>query len=131
MPRDNANWLSVAPNARVTTIGRRSGKAYTTPIWFAANGDLILLLAHVQQDGSGPHWYENLRARGRARLESDGRAVDVRLPRNHESTSDLTSILEHFRAKYGAAAVAEWYDGERLIPVTVQLVEDAPGEGSK
>lgn len=57
----------------ITTTGRRSGKAVSTPIGYVSDGDGWAALTY-----STSNWYRNLRASPDALLEIRGRPVRVR-----------------------------------------------------
>jgi len=70
--------LERAWNCKLITVGRKSGQPRTVTIWFALDGDEVVLTGGPD----GPHWYRNLVARedvelriGRFRLHGCARAV--------------------------------------------------------
>jgi len=60
--------LERAWNCRLTTIGRKSGEPRRVTIWFAIDGDDIVLAGSPEP----PHWRRNLAANPDATLEIAG-----------------------------------------------------------
>lgn len=46
----------------LTTIGRKTGKRYTTPLIYRKHGDAYLVVASKGGDDNPPQWYVNLQA---------------------------------------------------------------------
>lgn len=62
----------------LTHRGRRSGRAYRTPLGsYEVGGTYIFILVY----GSGSDWVQNILADGRARLESRGQIIELTRPR--------------------------------------------------
>ncbi len=49
------------PNLILTTIGRRSGKPYSTPLYFGEHEGRYLVVASYAGSDTHPKWYLNLR----------------------------------------------------------------------
>ncbi len=49
-----------APTLLLTTVGRRSGQPYTTPLNFAAHEETYLLIGSYAGSDTDPKWYLNL-----------------------------------------------------------------------
>jgi deazaflavin-dependent oxidoreductase (nitroreductase family) len=89
----------------ITVTGRKSGRAISIPVWFVLEDDKLYLLP-VQ--GSNTQWYKNvlenpslrIGARG---IESEFQAVPI------TDASQVKSVVEKFRAKYGASDVKKYY----------------------
>lgn len=69
--------LAGLPVLMVTTTGRRSGQARTTPLIAVPVGDDLALLGTNFGQGSTPAWVLNLEADPDAEVEYDGTAVSV------------------------------------------------------
>jgi hypothetical protein len=90
---------------KISVIGRKSGRAISIPVWFVLEGEKLYLLP-VQ--GSETQWYKNLlhhrsigiSARG---VEAEFQATPMTAPQA------VTSVVEKFRAKYGAGNVKKYY----------------------
>ncbi len=60
--KEGHDWVRGAPVLLLTTIGRRSGRPYTTPLIYQPNdGDYLIVASHGGSD-SPPDWYVNLTA---------------------------------------------------------------------
>jgi deazaflavin-dependent oxidoreductase (nitroreductase family) len=85
--------------------GRKSGRAISVPVWFVADDDKLYLLP-VQ--GSDTQWYKNvlkdpsirINARG---VEAEFNAIPI------TDVTQVSSVVEKFRAKYGANDVKKYY----------------------
>src|SRR5262249_43557593 len=53
----------------LTTLGRRSGRAYTTPVVYTRDGDRLLVYASQGGSPVHPDWYLNLAANPRVVVE--------------------------------------------------------------
>jgi deazaflavin-dependent oxidoreductase (nitroreductase family) len=61
----------------VTTTGRTSGKSYTTPMVYLADGDRYIVFASHQGADEDPDWCKNLIAAGKATIEVGAEKFDV------------------------------------------------------
>ena len=76
MTRGRFTLLSgILPCAMLTTTGRRTGRAITTPVVFAADGNHVVVVATKNGEPGLPHWLKNLGADPRATLSIKGRAA--------------------------------------------------------
>ncbi|HTR70041.1 MAG TPA: nitroreductase family deazaflavin-dependent oxidoreductase [Mycobacteriales bacterium] len=69
-------WNGV-PSLLLTHTGRTSGKAYTTPLIFARDGDDYLVVASMGGAPMHPQWYLNLSAAPRASIQVKADSIDV------------------------------------------------------
>jgi deazaflavin-dependent oxidoreductase (nitroreductase family) len=69
-------WNGV-PTLLLTTTGRRSGQARTTPLIFGRDGDDYLIIASMGGAPSHPSWYLNLEAHPAARIQVRGEHIEV------------------------------------------------------
>ncbi len=69
--------IADAPTLLLTTTGRRSGKARTTPLVYVRDGDGFLVVAAFGGSPWNPHWLANLRHEPRATVEVDDDRVEV------------------------------------------------------
>lgn len=109
----------LAGTCRLETIGRRSGMPRGLEIWFAAEGDTILLLAGGRDRA---HWVRNLRRDPRARVRIRGRWFEG-TARELEGTAEEESARRALAAKYQG-----WEPGRPLsnwartaLPVAIDL----------
>jgi deazaflavin-dependent oxidoreductase (nitroreductase family) len=66
----------VAPTLLLTTIGRKSGKEFTTPVNGMRDGDNYFIVASLAGYDELPHWYLNLEKNPRVWIQ----AKDERVP---------------------------------------------------
>ena len=66
-----------APVLLLTTTGRRSGQARTSPLIFGRDGDHYLVVASVGGMPQHPAWYLNLQAEAGAHIQVRGEHLDV------------------------------------------------------
>jgi deazaflavin-dependent oxidoreductase (nitroreductase family) len=77
---------SHSPFALIRHVGRRSGKAYETPIIVEPMGDGVVIALTY---GPDVDWYRNVLAAGHARLRWHGRTYTLEYP---ESTNRATAL---------------------------------------
>ncbi len=97
--------LSRFREINITVTGRKSGRAISNPIWFVFDEDKLYLLP-VQ--GSGTQWYKNVLKNPSIRIDARGaqgefQAVPI------TDAARVSSVVEKFRAKYGAGDVKKYY----------------------
>lgn len=114
--RIGAGWRKPVPVCLLTHTGRRSGREFTTPLLWMADGEDVIVVASQGGRPTDPQWYRNLRATPDAMLQV-GR--DVRPVRARTATPDerarLWPRLVELYADFDS--YAEWTDRE--IPVVV------------
>jgi deazaflavin-dependent oxidoreductase (nitroreductase family) len=105
----------------ITTVGRKTGKEHTKPIWFVVSNGRIIVQAG--QDGT-TDWFRNLRKTPTARLRQGehvfrARATAVTEPARVEDVHRL------FLAKYASARVLSWFGSSigRGRPVELTPIE--------
>ena len=62
----------------LTTTGRKSGRPWTTPLTYLADGDEMVLVASNGGSPGHPAWYLNLRANPQVRVEVPRRTMTVK-----------------------------------------------------
>jgi deazaflavin-dependent oxidoreductase (nitroreductase family) len=112
--------LAEAGQARVTTIGCRSGRPHSVVVWFALDGDDLVALAHARDHGRGTDWYRNLMAVGHARVEVGILTLTVS-PVPIQGPVAVVAIVALLEAKYGVGAVTSWYKPDARVPVRLRV----------
>jgi deazaflavin-dependent oxidoreductase (nitroreductase family) len=79
-----------APCVLVTTTGRKSGQARTTPLLYGRDGDDVIIVASFGGQPQHPDWYNNLVANPRVKVELKG-ATEERVART--ATADEKARL--------------------------------------
>src|SRR5580704_11780521 len=97
--------LSRSREIHISVIGRKSGRTISIPVWFAFEDDKLYLLP-VQ--GSDTQWYKNVLKNASIHVkagsaESELKAIAV------TDAKQVSSVVEKFRAKYGAGDVKKYY----------------------
>jgi len=89
----------------ITVTGRKSGRAISIPVWFVLENDRLYLLP-VQ--GSDTQWYKNALKNPSIGVEARGAEADLH-PVPITDAKQVSSVVEKFRAKYGAGDVKKYY----------------------
>ena len=108
MPAQNdalKELLSKSSELNITVTGRKSGRTISLPIWFVLDGSELDLLP---VKGSDTQWYKNVLQNPSIRVVAGSanahlKAVPV------TDAKHVKSIVEKFRAKYGAGDVKKYY----------------------
>src|SRR5258708_35768948 len=99
------NHLSRLNEITITVTGRKSGRAISIPVWFVLeNGKLYLLPV----SGSDTQWYKNVLKNPSIRIEAGGAEAELKVAPVTDA-NQVSSIVEKFRAKYGANDVKKYY----------------------
>jgi deazaflavin-dependent oxidoreductase (nitroreductase family) len=102
---DLRDRLSRFREINITVTGRRSGRAITNPVWFVSDGDKLYLLPVY---GSDTQWYKNVQKKPLLRIDARGAEAEVKVALITDA-KQVTSVVEKFRAKYGAGDVKKYY----------------------
>ena len=97
--------LSRSREIKITVTGRKSGRTISIPVWFVLEDDKLHLLP-VQ--GSDTQWYKNVLKNPSIRIEAGGVQAEVKAFAA-KGAKEVKSVVEKFRAKYGAADVKKYY----------------------
>src|SRR6267378_5058218 len=89
----------------ITVTGRKSGRAISIPVWFVLEGDKLYLLP---AQGSDTQWYKNVLNNPMIRIDARGAEAEVKVVPVTDPTQ-VSSVVEKFRAKYGANDVKKYY----------------------
>jgi deazaflavin-dependent oxidoreductase (nitroreductase family) len=97
--------LSRYQQITIAVTGRKSGRAISNPVWFVfEDGKLYLLPVK----GSDTQWYKNVLENATIRIDARGEKAEL----NVDPVTDkkqVASVIERFRAKYGAGDVKKYY----------------------
>jgi len=89
----------------LSVTGRKSGRTISQPVWFVWDEDKLYLLP---VRGSDTQWYKNVLKNPTIRI--DARCAEAEfdaVPITH--AKQVASVVEKFRAKYGAGDVKKYY----------------------
>ena len=121
-------WWNGAPTLLLTTTGRRSGLARTSPLIFGRDGDDYLVVASVGGMPNHPAWYHNLTANPEARIQVRDQhlAVVARMADEHGEGGEQRSEQRSEKARLWGIMNQVWPNYEiyqqrtdRVIPVVV------------
>ncbi len=102
----------------ITFKGRKTGRSYTTPVWFVHEGSRIYLLP-VQ--GSATNWYKNVQRDPGIRLSIMGKSIQASVKLLTEP-KPVEEVVDKFKTKYGAGEIMKWYKGfDVAVEVKMQL----------
>jgi deazaflavin-dependent oxidoreductase (nitroreductase family) len=97
--------LSRYREIHLTVTGRKSGRAISNPVWFVFEDDKLYLLP-VQ--GSDTQWYKNVLRNPTIQIDARGTQAEVKVVPVSDA-KQVSSVVEKFRAKYGAGDVKKYY----------------------
>ncbi len=97
--------LSRYREINISVTGRKSGRTISIPVWFVLEDDKLYLLP-VQ--GSDTQWYKNVLKNPSIQIDARGAAAEVKVVLVTDGTQ-VSSVVEKFRAKYGANDVKKYY----------------------
>jgi deazaflavin-dependent oxidoreductase (nitroreductase family) len=100
---------------RISVIGRKSGQLISVPVWFVLKGRDELCLLPVQ--GSDSQWYKNVLHNPKIRISARDDEAEFRAKPITDAKA-VKSVVEEFRAKYGAEDVKRYYS---KLDVAVQV----------
>ncbi|HEY6268736.1 MAG TPA: nitroreductase/quinone reductase family protein [Candidatus Acidoferrum sp.] len=105
--RDDAlrDHLSRSREVNISVTGRKSGRAISIPVWFVLEDEALYLLP-VQ--GSDTQWYKNVLKKPSIRIDAGGAVAELRVVPVTDATQ-VSSVVEKFRDKYGASDVKKYY----------------------
>ena len=97
--------LSRSQEINISVIGRKSGRTISMPVWFVWEDEKLYLLPVY---GSDTQWYKNVLKNPSIRIKAGGTEVEVQTVLVKDA-KQVKSIVEKFRAKYGASDVKKYY----------------------
>jgi deazaflavin-dependent oxidoreductase (nitroreductase family) len=100
--------LDSAQELQITFVGRKTGKKFSTPIWFAKDGEKVYLLP---VSGSASNWYKDVVKNPKIELQASGKKASVEA-RPIKDKKRVEEVMDKFRAKYGAGDVKKYYPGQ-------------------
>ena len=89
----------------LSVTGRKSGRTISQPVWFVLDDDKVYLLP---VRGSDTQWYKNVLKDPSVRIDAHGADAEFQAVPITDQTR-VSSVVEKFRAKYGASDVKKYY----------------------
>ena len=108
MPAHNdslKDHLSRFREITITVTGRKSGNAISNPVWFVSEDNKLYLLP---VKGSDTQWYKNALHNPKIAIDARGTGATIHAKPITDPTQ-VSSVVEKFRAKYGAGDVKKYY----------------------
>jgi len=99
------NRLSRLNEITITVTGRKSGRPISIPVWFVLEDGKLYLLP---VNGSDTQWYKNVLKNPSIRIDAGADAAELRAVPVTDP-KQVASVVEKFRAKYGASDVKKYY----------------------
>jgi len=90
---------------QITVTGRKSGREFSTPVWFVREGKIIFLMP---VRGSKNQWYKNVLKSKRIKISSGRVSLELAAKLINDSKR-VVSIADKFRKKHGVADVKRYY----------------------
>src|SRR5258708_29129848 len=97
--------LARSREINISVTGRKSGRTISNPVWFVLDENKLYLLP-VQ--GSDTQWDKNVLKKPIIRIGVRGAEAEVQVVLVTDATQ-VSSVVEKFRAKYGASDVKKYY----------------------
>jgi hypothetical protein len=85
--------------------GRKSGRTISIPVWFVFDSDELDLLP---VKGSDTQWYKNVLTNPSLRVDAGGAKAEFKATPVTDPTQ-VSSVVQKFREKYGASDVKKYY----------------------
>lgn len=97
--------LSRSREIHISVTGRKSGRTISIPVWFVLDDDKLYLLP-VQ--GSDTQWYKNVLKNPSIQIKAGSAEGEFKVAAI-TNAKQVSSVVEKFRAKYGASDVKKYY----------------------
>jgi len=99
--------LDSSVELQITVTGRKSGREFSTPVWFVREGKTIYLMP---VRGSKNQWYKNVLKSKSKRIKISSGKVSLELAAKPINDSKrVGSIADKFRKKHGVADIKRYY----------------------
>ena len=99
--------LDSSVEVQITVTGRKSGREFSTPVWFVREGKTIFLMP---VRGSKNQWYKNVLKSRRIKISSGKLSLELSAKPINDSQR-VASVADKFRKKHGLADVKKYYAG--------------------
>ena len=113
---DLKDRLSGYREIKITVTGRKSGRKISNPVWFVFEDDTLYL---VPVEGSDTQWYKNVLKNPAISIDARGAEAELKAVAVTDK-KQVSSVVEKFRAKYGAGDVKKYYS-KFDVAVVVQI----------
>src|SRR6267378_4490039 len=97
--------LDSSVELQITVTGRKSGREFSTPVWFVRQGKTVYLMP---VRGSKNQWYKNVLKSRRIKISSGKVSIEL-AAKPINDLKRVASIADMFRKKHGAGDVKRYY----------------------
>jgi deazaflavin-dependent oxidoreductase (nitroreductase family) len=97
--------LDSSVELQITVTGRRSGREFSTPVWFVREGRTVFLMP---VRGSKNQWYKNVLKSRRIKISSGKVSLDL-AAQPISDAKKVASVADKFRKKHGPSDVKKYY----------------------
>jgi deazaflavin-dependent oxidoreductase (nitroreductase family) len=97
--------LNSTNTLRITFTGRKTGKKFSTDVWFVADGDKVYLLP---TNGTATNWYRNVVKNPAMELQASGKKAAAKASPIKDK-EQVDEVFERFTAKYGGVDMKNYY----------------------
>ena len=97
--------LDSSVELQITVTGRKSGREFSTPVWFVREGKTIYLMP---VRGSKNQWYKNVLKSRRIKISSGKVSLELAAKPISDSKR-VRSIADKFRKKHGVVDIKRYY----------------------
>lgn len=115
--------IAGVPNLLLTTVGRKSGKKFTTPLFYLPDGASFVVVASYGGNPQDPQWWKNLQADPRGWVQVGPRSWEVSAEKGSE---ELKARLWPVFCRYYPEYLSYQARTERVIPLVVLRPAWAP-----
>lgn len=103
--------LNSANELHITFTGRKSGKKFSTPVWFVNDSTKIYL---IPVNGTQTQWYKNILKNPDMDLQVSGKKVSSKANTTTEKER-LNWTISEFVKKYGATDIKRYYPRKEVV----------------
>jgi deazaflavin-dependent oxidoreductase (nitroreductase family) len=103
--------LNSSNELKITFVGRKTGKKYSTPVWFATNEAKLYLLP---VGGTKSNWYKNVLKNPKMELQVSGQSATAEAHSSQDKKL-INETMDRFRSKYGAGEVKKYYPRQDVV----------------
>jgi deazaflavin-dependent oxidoreductase (nitroreductase family) len=111
---DLKDRLSRYRQINLSVTGRKSGRTISQPVWFVLDDDKVYLLP---VKGSDTQWYKNVLKNPSIQISARGAEDEFQAIAVTDKTQ-VSSVIEKFRGKYGTGDVKKYYSKLDVAVVT-------------
>jgi len=97
--------LDSSVELQITVIGRKSGREFSTPVWFVREGKTVFLMP---VRGSKNQWYKNALKSKRIGISSGKVSLEISAKPINDAKR-VAAVADKFRKKHGVADVKKYY----------------------